>query len=123
MRFLYQGFTHKDGARSFIFQGISEQKVETIFSIRVNLLLFARNKMAIQDGPGFCLNLLTSACASTPDALEKLHQYQVLEADLLPILADREKRAMLKAGKGSSHRFVRKPSPGSQFRSPSRTVI
>lgn len=116
MNFLYQGFTHKDGNRSFLFQGVDEHKVETRFSIDVNILLFARNKMAIQDGPGFCLNLLTIAGGSTPDALEKLRHYQVVQADLLPILADRERRAMLKAHKPPPRRFVRKPSLSSQFR-------
>jgi hypothetical protein len=110
MRFLYQGFTHDGDTRLFTFQGIDEQKVETLFFIKVNLSLLARNKLAVQDAPGFCLQLLTNACGPTPDPLEKLRQYSIMQEDLAPVLVDRERRARLKSFKSASRRFVRKPS-------------
>lgn len=118
MHFVYQGFTHEGNVRSFNFQGINESNVETSFHIRVNLLLLSQNKVAMQDAPSFCLALLTSA--ATPDALEKLHHYQIVEEDLLPLVLDREKRATMKALKAPPRRFVRKPSLSSQFRPLSR---
>jgi hypothetical protein len=121
MHFLYQGFTHQDGTRSFLFQGVDERKIQTSFSIAISIPLFVRNQMAIQDGPRFCLNLLTSADGSTPDALERLHHYQVVQADLLPIIEDRERRARVKALKGAPRRFMRKPSLTSQFRPAARS--
>lgn len=117
MQFLYQGFTHKGDIRSFNFSGKDESKVVTSFSIRVDLVLFARYNVAMQEAPGFCLRLLNSACAATPEDLEKLHRYDVLEADLQPILHDREERAKAKAHRPPPRRFTRKPSLSSQFRS------
>ncbi len=116
MQFLYQGFTHQGENRSFNFRGRDESKVETTFSISVNLPLFARHHIGMQEAPGFCLVLLTKASAKTPEALERLHRYDVLEADLLPIVNDREERALAKAHRAPPRRFARKPSLSSQFR-------
>jgi hypothetical protein len=117
LQFLYQGFTHKGDNRSFNFLGRDELKVESTFSISVNLPLFARNHIGMQEGPGFCLVLLNKACANTPEALLKLHSYDVLEADLMPIINDREERARAKAHRPPPRRLTRKPTPSSQFRS------
>ncbi len=116
MRFLYQGFTHDGDNRVFTFQGIDDHKVETLFLIQVNLPLFARSKVSMQDAPAFCLHLLTNACTSEPDALLKFRQYQVLEEDLIPILEDRERRAKLKAMKVAPRRVFRKPTQASHIR-------
>jgi hypothetical protein len=116
VHFVYQGFTHEGNVRSFNFQGIDESKVQTTFEIRVNLLLLSQNKVAMQDAPGFCLNLLTAASAATPSDLEKFQHYQILEEDLLPLVLDREKRATMKALKAPPRRFGRKPPLSSQFR-------
>jgi hypothetical protein len=116
MQFLYQGFTHAGNIRSFNFEGIDERNVHTTFSIQVNLLLLARTKVAMQDAPGFCLHLLTAACASSPASLEKFQHYEVLEEDLLPLVVDRERRAALKALKTPQRRFARKPNQSSQLR-------
>jgi hypothetical protein len=87
-----------------------------MYFIRVSLLLFARHRVAMQDAPAFCLHLLTDASASTTiPGLEKFHDYQVVEADLLPLVADRTRREMQKAHKSSSRRLVHKPSVDSQF--------
>ena len=110
MRFLYRGFTHDGDTRLFTFQGIDEDKVETLFYIKVNLSLLAQNKLAVQDAPSFCLQLLTNACGSTPDPLLKLRQYSIIQEDLAPVLMDRERRARLKSFKSATRRFVRKPS-------------
>jgi hypothetical protein len=115
MRFLYEGFTHEGDTRSFTFKGINEHKVEALFSIHVNLPLFARNHVSMQDAPGFCLQLLTNACGSPPHSLLALQQYTVLQEDLLPILEDRERRAKLKSLKAAPRRVLRKPSTASQI--------
>ena len=120
MHFVYQGFTHEGNVRSFTFQGIDESKVQTTFHIRVNLLLLSQNKVAVQDAPSFCINMLTAACAAAPAELEKFQHYQILEEDLLPLVMDREKRAALKALKAPPRRFGRKPPLSSQFRPLSR---
>lgn len=121
MHFVYQGFTHDGDIRSFAFQGIDERRVQMMYSIRVSLLLFARHRVAMQEAPAFCLHLLTDASASTPPGLEKFYNYQVVEEDLLPIVADRARRELQKAYKSSSRRLVQKPSVKSQFHPAVRT--
>lgn len=117
MQFLYQGFTHKGDNRLFNFSGRDAAKVESTFAINVNLPLFARYRIGMQEAPAFCLVLLAKALAETPEALQKLRHYDVLEADLMPIVHDREERARAKAHRAPPRRFTRKPSLSSQFRS------
>lgn len=116
MKFLYQGFTHQGDIRSFMFHGIEESKVTAIFSLEVELPLFARNQVAIQVGPIFCLQLLTTACAADPDFVARLHSYRIVEEDLRPLVVDREQRTALKASKAPPRRPARKPPLTSQFR-------
>lgn len=123
MRFLYRGFTHDGDIRSFNFQGIDEAKVEMLFSIHVNLPLFALNKVSMQDAPSFCLQLLTDAYGSAPDTLGKYHEYDVLQDDLLPVLQDRERRARLKSLKSAPRRVLRKPSQASHIRPAGRVGV
>ena len=123
MHFVYQGFTHDGDIRSFAFQGVDERRVQIMYSIQVSLVLFARHKVAMQDAPAFCLHLLTDAYAATPEGLEKFQSYRVLEEDLLPLLADRTRRELLKAHKTSPRRLTQKPSVNSQFRPAGRPRI
>ena len=119
MQFVYQGFTHDGDNRSFTFQGIQQSKTPitpALYSIQINLPLFAQFHVNMQEAPMFCLQLLTNALGSGPEVLEKFHRYRVVEEDLRPILADREKRAAIKALKPAPRRFIRKPPNTSQLR-------
>ncbi len=116
VQFVYEGFTHAGQVRSFNFQGIDPAKSSTVFSIEVDLPLLARHRVNMQDGPGFCLQMLTVALAAGPDSLQKLQHYRIVEEDLRPILVDRANRAALKALKTPPRRFVRKPPVTSQLR-------
>lgn len=116
MNFVYQGFTHDGPIRAFVFHGVEHAKTAAVFSIEVDLPLFARNRVAMQDAPMFCLQMLTNAFAAGATALEKFGHYRVVEADLRSLLVDREKRAALKALKPAPRRFVRKPPATSQLR-------
>lgn len=115
MTFLYQGFTHEGNIRSFAFQGIEKSQIAAIFSIEVELPLFARNQIGIQVGPMICLQLLTTASAADPDFVARLHHYRIVEADLRPIIVDREQRAALKAARPAPRKPFRKPSATSQL--------
>jgi hypothetical protein len=119
MQFVYEGFTHEGDTRCFTFQSKSGTSTEParVFSIRIDLALFVRCRLAMQEAPMFCLQLLTSASVAGPHDLEKFHQYRVVEEDLRPILVDRERRAALKALKAPARRFVRKPPDTSKFQS------
>lgn len=117
MHFAYQGFTQQGAIRSFTFSGLEERQTEIVFSIDIDMPLLARYKLATQEAPGLCFQMLTSACAAGPSALEKFRHYQIAAEDLRPLMLDREKRAASKALRISSYRkFVRKPPNSSQLR-------
>jgi hypothetical protein len=109
MHFTYEGFTHDGARRCFLFHGIHGSDPVNAFCIQVDLPLFLQNGIALQEGPMFCLQLLTIASLAGPDALDRFHAYRVVGDDLRPLLAEREKRAADKALKAHMRRPVRKP--------------
>ena len=116
MKFLYQGFTHQGDIRSFTFHGMEQSKTTATFCIEVDLLLFAKNQVAIQVGPMFCLQMLTAACEADPDFVARLHSYRIVQEDLRPLVNDREQRAASKACRAAPRRPARKPPVTSQLR-------
>ena len=109
MHFAYEGFTHDGYRRCFLFRGIDESNPVSMFSIEVDLSLFAQNQVPVQDGPTFCLQLLTTANLAGPKYLDRFHKYQVIGQDFRPMLIERERRAAEKALKKSSRKPFRKP--------------
>lgn len=115
MHFVYQGFTQDGGKRCFLFQGIEERDPISVFSIEVDLALLAKNQVLVQEGPMFCLQLLTSACLAGPTYLEKFQKYQIAVEDFRPLLVERERRAAEKALKKHPRRVLRTPAPVSNL--------
>jgi hypothetical protein len=116
MHFVYEGFTHDGGTRRFMFRGIEERSPTSVFSIEVALPLFAENRVSVQDGPAFCLQLLTAASLGAPSELERLQHYKVGHEDFRPLLMERERRAAEKALKKTPRRPFRKPPISSNLR-------
>jgi hypothetical protein len=110
MHFAYEGFTHDGYRRCFLFRGIDESNPVSMFSIEVDLSLFAQNHVPVQDGPTFCLQLLTTALLAGTNYLDRFHKYRVIGEDFRPMLIERERRAAEKALKKSSRKPFRKPS-------------
>ena len=116
MHFVYQGFTHHGDKRCFTFRGVEERDPVTVFSIEVDLPLLAKNRIPVQEGPMFCLQLLTAAFTAGPTYLEKFQHYSVVVDDFRPLLIEREKRAAEKAMKKPLRRPLRKPPFASNLR-------
>jgi hypothetical protein len=110
MHFSYEGFTHEGSKRCFLFHGIQERDPVSAFSIEVDLPLFLQNGIPVQEGPMFCLQLLTTALLAGPASLDRFHSYRVVRDDFRPLLVEREKHAAEKALKARMRRPVRKPS-------------
>ena len=116
MNFTYQGFTTNDGKRRFTFwSSRTEDHPITTYLIEVDLLLLARLRVPVQDGPVFCLELLNTARTAGLASLAKLHRYQLAEEDFRPLLVQREKAAADKAAKRSLRKPFAKPSPKSNL--------
>ncbi len=93
-----------------MFQGIEERNPVSVFRIEVELPLFLKNRVPVQDGPMFCLQLLTTAFLAGRDSLDKLQAYQVVGEDFRPLLVERERRAAEIALKKPHRKPFRKPS-------------
>ncbi len=115
MHFVYQGFTQEGGRRCFLFQGIQERDPISVFSIEIDLALLAKNHVLVQEGPMFCLQLLSAALLAGPAYLQKFQKYCVAGEDFRPLLMEREKRAAEKALKKHPRRVLRTPAPVSNL--------
>lgn len=115
MHFAYEGFTHDGYKRCFTFRGIDESTPISMFSIEVDLSLFIQNRVPMQEGPTFCLQLLTTALLSGPSSLERFHKYRVIGEDFRPMLIERERKAAQNALKKSFRKPSRRPSVASNL--------
>ena len=115
MHFAYDGFTHNGGRRCFLFRGIEERNPALTFSIEVDVQLLLQNRVPVQEGPMFCLQLLTTASNGGPDCLDRFHSYIVVGDDFRPLLVERERRAAEKALKKPFRKPIRKPSLASNL--------
>ena len=110
MHFAYQGFTQEGDRRCFTFRGIEELSPPAVFSIEVDLPLLFRNRVPMQEGPAFCLQMLTTASLAGPTFLERFRYYRVLESDFNSLLVERARRDAEKALRKPPRRRLGKPS-------------
>ena len=110
MRFVYEGFTQDGDRRCFLFRGIEERNPANSFSIEVDLKLFVKNRVPVQDGPMFCLQLLITASSGGQNCLDRFHSYRVVGDDFRLLLIERERKAEEKALKKPPRKPFRKPS-------------
>lgn len=109
MQFTYEGFTHFGDKRRFLFKGIEERNAVCAFSIEIDLPLLLKNRISVQEGPMFCLQMLTNASLAGGGSLDRLHTYQVVGEDFRPLIVERERKAAEKASKKPARKPVRKP--------------
>jgi hypothetical protein len=110
MHFAYDGFTHLEDRRCFMFRGIDELQPMRVFTLEVDMALLAENQVPMQEGPMLCLQLLKTASAAGPIVLERYHNRRIFAEDLRPFLVERAKTAAEKAMKRLQHRTAyRKP--------------
>jgi hypothetical protein len=109
MDFAYEGFTQEGDRRCFLFRGTSKGNPISVFSIEIDLRLLVQNRVPVQEGPMFCLQLLTTASLGGPNCLDRLHSYRVVGEDFRPLLKERERREAEKALKKPSWKSSRKP--------------
>jgi hypothetical protein len=110
IHFLYDGFTQDGDRRRFLFRGIQERNATSSFSIEVELPLLLQSRVPVQEGPMFCLQLLTLASSGGVDCLTKFHNYRVVAEDFRPLLVERARKAAEKASKKPFRRSFQKPS-------------
>ena len=115
MQFAYEGFTQNANERRYAFHGMEKSEPGDAYIIRIDLPLFARHQVSIQNGPMFCLRLLQDALTSGPEQLQGFHEYRVVDSDFAVLEAERAEKAAVLASKKPARRPLRKPSPTSQF--------
>jgi hypothetical protein len=110
MHFSYEGFTQDGNRRCFLFRGVENLTPTTLYSIEVDMPLLLQSQVAVQDGPMFCLQLLTTASNGGPNCLDRFHKYRIVAEDFRPLLIERERKAAEKALKKPYRPPFRKPS-------------
>jgi hypothetical protein len=116
MDFAYDGFTQDGDRRCFLFRGIEAHNPTSIFCIETDLRLLLQNRVPVQDGPRFCLQLLTTASVGGPSCLNRFHSYIVVVEDFRPLLIERERLTSEKALKKQPHKRPINPSSTSNLR-------
>jgi hypothetical protein len=115
MHFGYEGFTQRGDTRCFVFRGTEDHNPAVLFSIELDLPLLLESRVPLQDGPTFCLQLLTTAYVATPNCLDRFHNYRVVAEDFRPLLIERTRKAAEKASRKSPRTPYKKPSSASNL--------
>lgn len=115
MQFLYDGFVQDGNNRCYSFKAIEERRASAVHNIWVDLKLFTKYQVPLQNGPMFCLHLLQAAWSASSDQVNPECIYHAVDADFAGVLAERAARATALASKKVARRPVRKPQPSSQL--------
>ena len=109
MHFAYQGFTHKGDTRQFLFASIDKDNPHNAFLIEIELALLTKVRVSVQEGPMFCLQLLSKASQNGPESLHAFEHYKVVEDDFRLLLTERKVKADEKASRKAPRRPVQRP--------------
>jgi hypothetical protein len=58
LRYILTGFTHETGFRVFAFEGVSEGRVRTEYTVKADLALTRRYRIRVQELPLLCRGVL-----------------------------------------------------------------
>jgi hypothetical protein len=122
LQFAYEGFKHNGNRRCFLFRPVEKPASENVYSIEVDLSLFSRHRVSVQEGPNFCLQILTRALVEGPLDLERFRSYEVVGTDFQPLIIEREKKDAEKALKVRARKPYQKPPQASNFRMDNQRV-
>ena len=86
--FLYKGFEQPKNIRHYKFSAVVHGKPTMDFTVSVDLALFLKYHVVIQEAPALCLQKLSHADPEAPQARHKL-----TEGDLAAYVSDREAAA------------------------------
>lgn len=107
MEFRYMGFEQTTNRRLYKFDGTTSNGPATPFFVSVDLDLFLRNRVSIQEGPSLCILKLKVD-------LEAQHEgeHQLTNEDLAAYVAGRDAQAAQKAENRKAGHRGRKAVPG-----------
>jgi hypothetical protein len=88
----YVGFDQQGCVRTYRFERFTPGRQTEYFSLVTDMALFSRHKVRIQEGPGLCLHLLTSALGAM--GAGELCPRSVTEEHVLAFLASRPDPAL-----------------------------
>jgi hypothetical protein len=96
MELRYQGFDHQANKRVYRFDGLAKGEPTVQFVVTVDLALFARHHIGIQEGPSLCARKLAANLALSSD-----REHELTNDDLQ---AFAQARSDAEARRAESHR-------------------
>jgi hypothetical protein len=82
--FLYTGFDQPKGVRHYKFSAVAHGQATIEFIVSVDMALFLKYRVGIQEGPGLCLRKLAQAIPTSSPM-----QGQLTEGDVVAYVSDR----------------------------------
>jgi hypothetical protein len=110
VHFIYDGFVQDGNNRCYSFKAVEEHRASAVYNVWVDLKLFTKYQVPLQNGPMFCLHLLQASDRANPESI-----YHAVDSDFAGVLAERAARATALASKKVARRPLRKPQPSSQL--------
>lgn len=88
-QFRYLGFDQAGSIRSYRFDGRSADDQTNTFVVLVDLALFTKHHVGIQEGPALCLRLLSAETGGAGKTIPRAFECRLTDKDMLAHLASR----------------------------------
>jgi hypothetical protein len=99
MQIQYNGFTHLNNVREFIFHCVSPGQENKIILVTADLSLFSKYHVRLQEGPLLCLRKLTCESVALASVEQSLSHRELSEDDVCCFVADLEYQRKTKTHK------------------------
>jgi cold shock CspA family protein len=108
-RFLYAGFDHPSNMRRYKFSAVARSQPTKLLTVSVDLALFLKHHVGIQEAPAMCLHKLSGS-----DLQAAQVQYELTDGDLAAYVAERAAAAARKIQQRRWPKLRRLTSPPRQ---------
>jgi hypothetical protein len=106
----YMGFDQALNRRVYKFDFRADDKSTTRFVVSVDMVLFLRHRVGIQEGPALCAQKLTADVVAS-----RAGEHELTNDDLLAYVAERSAAEVRRAESRRPGPHRRKPEAGQQF--------
>lgn len=115
MQIEYHGFTHPfSGIRRYEFHATELKRQPLVFALSIEVALFLKHHLNIQDGPAICLQVLAKAQADGEFEPVRFQGYAITALDIEAYVATLQARSAAKAALHKRRTYA-KPQPTSQL--------
>jgi cold shock CspA family protein len=101
----YMGFDQLGNTRAYRFERMSPGEAKETFTVVIDMGLFKRHQIVIQEGPVLCLQWLSAELEAATPKLERLSPWSITDQNMLAYVASKPAPGTKSARRGARREF------------------